>query len=112
MECENLHFWVFPVIHGCLLKRPQCEKSKKTLSLVYSRLILCKTYRLDEDCKVLTLEELLYRCVQMINQSHQNAQMDVRLRSLVCLGLKEQALHLWLEVSVSFAFFVDFTTPW
>ena len=25
------------------------------------------------------------------------AQMDVKLRSLICLGLNEQVLHLWLE---------------
>ena len=28
---------------------------------MYSRLVLCKTYRLDEDGKVLTPEEILYR---------------------------------------------------
>jgi len=67
---------------------------------VYSRLILCKTFRLDEDGKVLTPEELLYRCVQAVNISHDavHAQMDVKLRSLICMGLNEQVLHLWLEV--------------
>lgn len=36
--------------------------------------------------------QLLYRCVQAINVSHDavHAQMDVKLRSLVCLGLNEQ----------------------
>ena len=24
--------------------------------------------------------------------------MDVKLRSLICMGLNEQVLHLWLEV--------------
>ena len=47
--------------------------------------------------------QLLYRCVQSINLSHDNAhaQMDVKLRSLICLGLNEQVLHLWLEVLCS-----------
>ena len=27
--------------------------------------------------------------------------MDVKLRSLICLGLNEQILHLWLEVLAS-----------
>jgi small G protein signaling modulator 3 len=86
------HPWLF-------IEEAAMREVEKDFESVYSRLILCKTYRLDEDGKVLTPEELLYRCVQMINQSHQNAQMDVKLRSLVCLGLNEQVLHLWLEVS-------------
>lgn len=47
----------------------------------------------------MTPEELLYRSVQTVNQSHDNAhaQMDVKLRSLICLGLNEGVLHLWLE---------------
>lgn len=47
--------------------------------------------------------QLLYRCVQAINLTHDNAhaQMDVKLRSLVCLGLNEQVLHLWMEVLCS-----------
>ncbi|XP_036153845.1 small G protein signaling modulator 3 isoform X4 [Myotis myotis] len=70
---------------------------------VYSRLVLCKTYRLDEDGKVLTPEELLYRAVQSVNVTHDaaHAQMDVKLRSLICVGLNEQVLHLWLEVLCS-----------
>ena len=46
--------------------------------------------RLDEDGKVLTPEELLYRSVQSVNLTHDSAhaQMDVKLRSLICLGLK------------------------
>ena len=47
--------------------------------------------------------KLLYRCVHAVNLTHDNAhaQMDVKLRSLVCLGLNEQVLHLWLEVLCS-----------
>ena len=55
--------------------------------------------RLEEDGKVLSPEELLYRCVHFINHTHDKAGagMDVKLRSLVCLGLNEQVLHLWWE---------------
>lgn len=90
------HPWLF-------IEEAATREVEKDFDSVYSRLVLCKTYRLDEDGKVLTPEELLYRSVQSINQSHDNAhaQMDVKLRSLVCLGLNEQVLHLWLEVLCS-----------
>ncbi|XP_030880263.1 small G protein signaling modulator 3 isoform X2 [Leptonychotes weddellii] len=66
-------------------------------------LFIEETYRLDEDGKVLTPEELLYRAVQSVNVTHDaaHAQMDVKLRSLICVGLNEQVLHLWLEVLCS-----------
>ena len=67
-----------------------CKEVEKDFESVYSRLVLCKTYRLDEDGKVLTPEELLYRSVQSVNLTHDSAhaQMDVKLRSLICQGLK------------------------
>ena len=54
----------------------------------------------DINNKVLSFQQLLYRCVQAVNITHDavHAQMDVKLRSLICLGLNEQVLHLWLEV--------------
>ncbi|XP_025418644.1 small G protein signaling modulator 3 homolog [Sipha flava] len=87
------HPWLF-------IEEAAMMEVERDYSSVYSRLMLCKTYRLDEDGKVLTPEELLYRCIQCINQSHDTAgcQMDVKLRSLICLGLNEQVLHLWLEL--------------
>lgn len=90
------HPWLF-------IEEAATKEVEKDFNSVYSRLVLCKTYRLDEDGKVLTPEELLYRCVQAINLTHDNAhaQMDVKLRSLVCLGLNEQVLHLWMEVLCS-----------
>lgn len=90
------HPWLF-------IEEAATREVEKDFDSVYSRLVLCKTYRLDEDGKVLTPEELLYRCVQAINHSHDtaHAQMDVKLRSLICLGLNEQVLHLWLEVLCS-----------
>jgi len=67
---------------------------------VYSRLVLCKSYRLDVDGKVLSPEELLYRAVETINCSHDRvgASMDVKFRSFICYGLNEQVMHLWFEV--------------
>ncbi|CAH3183708.1 unnamed protein product, partial [Porites evermanni] len=49
--------------------------------------------RLDEDGKVLSPEEILYRAVQSINMSHDaaNSQMDIKFRSLICYGLKTLA---------------------
>uniref|UniRef100_A0A8D8RWV6 RUN and TBC1 domain-containing protein 3 n=1 Tax=Cacopsylla melanoneura TaxID=428564 RepID=A0A8D8RWV6_9HEMI len=93
---EVCHPWLF-------IEEVATREVEKDFSSVYSRLLLCKTYRLDEDGKVLTPEELLYRCVQAVNLSHDNVhvQMDVKLRSLICLGLNEQVLHLWLEVLCS-----------
>ncbi|KAA0202743.1 hypothetical protein HAZT_HAZT000237 [Hyalella azteca] len=82
---------------------------------VYSRLVLCRTFRLDQDAKVLQPEELLYRCIEAVNASHNaaHAQMDVKLRSLVCMGLNEQVLHLWLECVCSQSAVVEkWYQPW
>ncbi|XP_012880410.1 PREDICTED: small G protein signaling modulator 3 isoform X1 [Dipodomys ordii] len=90
------HPWLF-------IEEAAGREVERDFDSVYSRLVLCKTYRLDEDGKVLTPEELLYRAVQSVNVSHDaaHAQMDVKLRSLICVGLNEQVLHLWLEVLCS-----------
>lgn len=40
------------------------QEVQKDFESVYSRLVLCRTFRLDEDGKVLTPEELLYRWVE------------------------------------------------
>ena len=90
------HPWQF-------IEEAALHEVKKDFDSVFSRLVLCKTFRLDEDGKVLTPEELLFRCVQAVNMSHNNvhAQMDVKFRSLICYGLNEQVLHLWLEILCS-----------
>ncbi|XP_018114743.1 small G protein signaling modulator 3 homolog isoform X1 [Xenopus laevis] len=90
------HPWLF-------IEEAASREVERDFDSVYSRLVLCKTYRLDEDGKVLTPEELLYRGVQSVNVSHDaaHAQMDVKLRSLISIGLNEQVLHLWLEVLCS-----------
>ncbi|KAG1703654.1 Small G protein signaling modulator 3 [Nymphon striatum] len=90
------HPWLF-------VEEAAAREVEKDFNSVYSRLVLCKTYRLDEDGKVLTPEEVLYRSVQAVNLSHNSvhAQMDVKLRSLICMGLNEQVLHLWFEVLCS-----------
>uniref|UniRef100_H2ZEX4 RUN and TBC1 domain-containing protein 3 n=1 Tax=Ciona savignyi TaxID=51511 RepID=H2ZEX4_CIOSA len=86
------HPWQF-------VEEAAAHEIEKDFDSVFSRLVLCKTFRLDDDGKVLTPEELLYRCIQAVNMSHNSAhaQMDVKLRSLVCYGLNEQVLHMWLE---------------
>ncbi|CAJ0565271.1 unnamed protein product, partial [Mesorhabditis spiculigera] len=73
---------------------------QKQFSAVYSRLTLCNTFKLDQDGKVLTPEELLFRSVQEVNDSHNavNAHQDVKLRSLLVTGANEQCLHLWFEI--------------
>jgi hypothetical protein len=65
-----VHPWLF-------IEEAANREVEKDFDSVYSRLVLCKTYRLDEDVKVLTPEELLFRCVQTINQTHVDVQMDV-----------------------------------
>ncbi|XP_072029741.1 small G protein signaling modulator 3 homolog isoform X2 [Amphiura filiformis] len=102
------HPWLF-------IEEASAKEVEKDFESVYSRLVLCKTYRLDEDGKVLTPEELLYRSVQSVNLTHDSAhaQMDVKLRSLICLGLNEQVLHLWLETLCSCEHIVEkWYQPW
>ena len=93
---QQCHPWLF-------VEEAAIKEVEKDFNSVYSRLVLCKTYRLDEDGKVLTPEELLYRSVQSINQTHDavHVGMDAKFRSWVCLGLNEQVLHIWLEVLAS-----------
>ncbi|VDP27478.1 unnamed protein product [Soboliphyme baturini] len=76
---------------------------KKDFHSIYSRLVLCKTFKLDEDAKVLTPEETLFNSVQLINYTHDlcSASPDVKFRTLMCLGLNEQSLHLWFEIFCS-----------
>ena len=90
------HPWLF-------IEEAANKEVEKDFKSVYSRLVLCKTFRLNEDGKVLSPEELLFRCVEAVNFTHNpaHAQMDVKLRSLICLGLNEQVLHLWLEALAS-----------
>ncbi|XP_041363349.1 small G protein signaling modulator 3-like isoform X2 [Gigantopelta aegis] len=100
----HCHPWLF-------IEESATREVEKDFQSVYSRLVLCKTYRLDEDGKVLTPEEVLYRAVQAVNISHDSChtQMDVKFRSLVCCGLNEQVLHLWLETLCSS---VDIVQKW
>lgn len=65
---------------------------------VYSRLVLTRTYRLDEFARVLTPSEMLYRSIAHINQSHENEAMDVKLRSLICIALNQSILHEWFAI--------------
>ncbi|KAK3089673.1 hypothetical protein FSP39_005534 [Pinctada imbricata] len=93
------HPWLF-------FEEAATKEVEKDFQSVYSRLVLCKTYRLDEDGKVLTPEEVLYRAVQAVNISHDacHAQMDVKFRSLgllwpqtlcSCVEIVEKWYHPW-----------------
>ena len=42
------------------------KEVEKDFDSVFSRLVLCRTFRLDEDGKVLTPEEILYRVSDVI----------------------------------------------
>ena len=48
------HPWLF-------IEEASAKEVEKDFRSVYSRLVLCKTFRLNEDGKVLSPEELLYR---------------------------------------------------
>jgi len=85
------HVWQF-------IEQVSSYEATQEYSSVISRLVLCKTFRLDDEGKVLTPEELLFRCVEAINKTHSNEHMDVKFRSFVCYGLNEQVLHLWWEI--------------
>ncbi|VDD87375.1 unnamed protein product [Enterobius vermicularis] len=69
-------------------------------SSVHSRLTLCSTFSLDQDGKILTPEELLFRSVEHINETHNavGASADCKLRSLMVMGVNEQCLHLWFDI--------------
>ncbi|KAK4475929.1 hypothetical protein MN116_001170 [Schistosoma mekongi] len=92
---------------GChpwhFIEEAAAKEVERDFSSVYSRLVLCKTFRLDEEGKVLSPEEVLYRTIHSINMSHDlaNAHMDIKFRSLICSGLNEQLLHLWFEILCS-----------
>ena len=90
-------------IHGYSSKKLLLHAINKDFDSVYARLILCKTYRLDDDGRILTPEELLCRYIRSINYTHNlaHAQMDIKLRSFISMGLNEQVLHLWLETLCS-----------
>ncbi|KAK6033171.1 RUN domain protein [Ostertagia ostertagi] len=90
--------------HGIMESKTSLTYSvEKHFNSVYSRLTLCNTFKLDQDGKILTPEELLFRSVQLINDSHNaaNAHPDVKLRSLLVLGVNEQCLHLWFDLLCS-----------
>ncbi|CAH8429810.1 unnamed protein product [Dicrocoelium dendriticum] len=93
---SGCHPWHF-------IEEAAAKEVERDFSSVYSRLVLCKTFRLDEEGKVLSPEEVLYRAIHAINISHDlaHAHMDVKFRSLVCYGLNEQLLHMWLETLCS-----------
>ncbi|KHJ42638.1 TBC domain protein [Trichuris suis] len=93
---RRVHPWLF-------IESVASEENCKDICPVKNRLMLCQTFQLDEDGRVLTPEELLYKAWHYINVTHDlcRASMDVKFRSFICLGLNEQVLHLWFELLCS-----------
>ena len=55
------HPWLF-------IEEAAAKEVEKDFRSVYSRLVLCKTFRLNEDGKVLSPEELLYRYKTLVKK--------------------------------------------
>uniref|UniRef100_A0AC34QSP7 RUN and TBC1 domain-containing protein 3 n=1 Tax=Panagrolaimus sp. JU765 TaxID=591449 RepID=A0AC34QSP7_9BILA len=74
--------------------------SETKAKTVNSKLTLCDAFKLDQDGKILSPEELLVRAVQEINQIYvvDTTQLDIKLTALICYGLNEQCLHIWFEI--------------
>lgn len=59
MCCYNVFKFLGGPCHPWLfIEEAATKEVEKDFNSVYSRLVLCKTYRLDEDGKVLTPEEV------------------------------------------------------
>uniref|UniRef100_A0A0K0EGM8 RUN and TBC1 domain-containing protein 3 n=1 Tax=Strongyloides stercoralis TaxID=6248 RepID=A0A0K0EGM8_STRER len=75
---------------------------QKNCRIIDSRLALCNTFKLEQDEKILSPEELLFRSVHYINSTFNNIMCkqknDIKFRSLIAFGLNEQCLHLWFGV--------------
>ena len=56
---STCHPWLF-------IEETANKEVEKDFASVYSRLILCKTFRLDEDGKVLTPEEVNWLCINIL----------------------------------------------
>uniref|UniRef100_A0A0N5C9I4 RUN and TBC1 domain-containing protein 3 n=1 Tax=Strongyloides papillosus TaxID=174720 RepID=A0A0N5C9I4_STREA len=72
---------------------------QKNCNIIDSRLALCNTFKLEQDEKVLSPEELLFRSVHYINSTYNTISSkqknNIKFRSLIAFGLNEQCLHLW-----------------
>ena len=73
----------------CFCCKAATREVEKDFQSVYSRLVLCKTYRLDEDGKVLTPEEVLFRVRnQFLNNQYFRCYWGFFLPQKVILTLK------------------------
>uniref|UniRef100_A0A4W5Q234 RUN and TBC1 domain-containing protein 3 n=1 Tax=Hucho hucho TaxID=62062 RepID=A0A4W5Q234_9TELE len=85
------HPWLF-------IEEAASREVERDFNSVYSRLT---SVPYEHDASAPSV--CLFQAVQSVNMSHDSAhaQMDVKFRSLLCVGLNEQVLHLWLEVLCS-----------
>lgn len=72
--------------------------TKSDFNSVYSRLVLTKTYRLDDITRVLTPPEILFKNISYINETHKGQPLDIKLRSLICISLNQRLLHQFFTV--------------
>lgn len=86
----NLHPW-------SIIEKISNNTTHSELKSAYSRLVLTKTFNLDQFNQLLSPNDLLYRSIALVNATHQNCPMDIKLRSLICLGLNQNCLHDWFE---------------
>lgn len=59
---------------------------------ICSKLVLTKCFKLDDFENNLNVRELFYKLVILINETHLNEAMDIKLRSLICVALNHKIL--------------------
>ena len=73
---------------------------------------MCEVILKSKSISTLSFKNIFcVRCVEAINFTHNpvDAQMDVKLRSLICLGLNEQVIH---AVLCMLNILHDYTKEW
>lgn len=97
--CHGLQRSFFVVIHPWNVIETVVKTCiESDFNTVYSRLVLTRTFRLDEFARVLNPTEILYRTIAHINQTLANEPLDIKLRSLVVIGLNQKILHEWFTI--------------
>lgn len=65
---------------------------------ICSKLVLTKTFKLDDFENNFNVKEQFYKSILFINESHLNEPMDVKLRSLICVALNHKLLPEWFTI--------------
>ncbi|GJQ81983.1 hypothetical protein Trydic_g6863 [Trypoxylus dichotomus] len=89
---SKAHPWQF-------IQEASFRKVEDNFDSVYSRLVICNTFNLEETERILTAEELLFRSVHAVNTSQKKTtNLDGNILCLLCYGLNEQILHIWVKI--------------